>query len=34
MSLESFIKYFLWIVFFGIALLAIYSLLKKFGVMA
>ncbi len=32
MDLEEAIKYLIWIVFFGIALAAVYTLLKKLGV--
>ena len=33
MDLEEFIKYVLWIIFFAVALLGIYLLLKRLGVM-
>jgi len=33
MKLDPFLKYLLWIVFFGLALLGIYNLLKAAGVM-
>jgi hypothetical protein len=33
MDLEEFIKYLLWIVFFGVALFGIYLMLKQFGIM-
>ncbi len=33
MDLEDFIKYVVWIVFFAVALLGIYLLLKRLGVM-
>jgi len=32
MNQEEFIKYLIWVVFFAIALFAIYTLLKKLGV--
>jgi len=32
MNLDEMIKYIIWVVVFGIALVAIYSLLKKLGV--
>ncbi len=32
MSLESFIKYLIWIVFFGVALTALYFMLRKLGI--
>jgi|TARA_Y100000310_G_scaffold88833_1_gene85895 hypothetical protein len=31
MNLDSLIKYLMWIIFFGLALAGLYSLLKKFG---
>ena len=33
MDLEEFIKYVIWIIFFAVALLGVYFLLKKLGVM-
>jgi len=33
MNLDEFVKYLIWIVFFAVALLAVYALLKKLGVM-
>jgi hypothetical protein len=33
MSLDSLIKYIMWIVFFGLALVGIYFILNKIGVM-
>ena len=33
MELDEMIKYLAWIIFFGLALLGGYDLLKKFGVM-
>ncbi len=33
MDLDEFIKYLIWIVFFGIALTGMYFMLKQFGVM-
>lgn len=33
MNLEILIKYLIWIVFFAIALIALYFMLKKFGLM-
>jgi len=32
MSLESFIKYLTWIVFFGLAFAGIYFMLRKIGI--
>ena len=33
MDLEEFIKYGIWVVFFAVALLGIYFLLKRLGIM-
>lgn len=33
MNLDDFIKYLIWIIFFGVALAGLYFLLKKLGVM-
>lgn len=33
MDLEGFMKYIVWIVFFGIALVGLFFMLKKLGVM-
>lgn len=33
MTLEELIKYLIWVVFFGIAIGALYSLLKNLGVL-
>jgi hypothetical protein len=33
MDLEEFIKYALWIIFFAVALLGVYFLLRRFGIM-
>jgi len=32
MNLDEIIKYLIWVVFFGIALVGVYALLKKLGV--
>jgi len=33
MDLEAFIKYVVWVIFFAVALLGVYFLLKRLGVM-
>lgn len=33
MNLEDLIKYLIWIIFFAVALIGVYFLLKKFGIM-
>jgi len=33
MDLEEFIKYAVWVIFFAVALLGVYLLLKRLGVM-
>jgi len=33
MNLENLIKYLIWIIFFGVALMGVYFLLKKMGIM-
>lgn len=33
MNLDELIKYIIWIVFFGVALAAIYTIMKKIGVL-
>jgi hypothetical protein len=33
MNLDEFIKYLIWVIFFGVALLGLWALLKKFGIM-
>jgi len=33
MNLEDLIKYLIWVIFFGVALIGVYFLLKKMGIM-
>jgi hypothetical protein len=33
MNIDEFIKYLIWIIFFGLVLLGLWALLKKLGIM-